>query len=90
MDVHMNASLRNNYNNFKKNNKKPVDNNMMNMGGIGLPFGLNQRMNHPPQQHFMQGNQNFTGFIPSMAMNNLGTIPNNMPPSTNNPNLRQH
>lgn len=90
MDIHMSASLRNNYKNFIKKDKKPTDNNMMNMGGMGIGFGLPQRMNQPPQQHFMAGNQNFTGFNPSIGMANLGNAPKNLPPSINNPNLRQH
>ena len=54
MDIHMSASLRNDYNTFKKKDKKPVEPNMMNMGGIGIGFGLPQRMNQGPQQGFGQ------------------------------------
>ena len=90
MDIHMNASLRNDYNNFRKRDKKPIEGNLMNMGGIGVGFGLPQRMNQPPQP-FIGVNQPL-GMNPiGLGMNppnlpNLGNLPNMMPP-TNNPNF---
>ena len=89
MDIHMNASLRNDYNNFKKKDKKPIESNMMNMGGIGVGFGLPQRMNQPPQQPFMGGNQPFGMNSIGFGLNpsNLGNIPKMMPP--HNPNFNK-
>lgn len=90
MDVHMSASIRNDYNNFIKKDKKQTDGNMMNMGGIGVGFGHPQYMNLPTQQYFVGGNQNFAAFNPSMGMANLGNAPKISPPSNNNPNYRQY
>lgn len=91
MDIHMSASLRNDYQNFKKKDKKPIEGNLMNMGGIGVGFGLPQRMmNQPPQQPFI-GVQPL-GINPlGLGLNpqnlpNLGNLPKMMPP-TNTPNF---
>ena len=87
MDIHMTASLRNDYNNFKKKDKKPTDNNMMNMGGIGVGFGFPpQRMNQPPQQPFIGGNQGFGGFNPLGGPIGLGMNSSNLPPNMGNLN----
>ncbi len=91
MDIHMSAGLRNDYNNFKKKEKKPIENNMMNMGGIGVGFGLPQRMNQQPQQ-FIGGNQPMGMNQVGMGMNQvgMGMNPSNlanfskmMPPQSN-------
>ncbi len=82
----MSASLRNDYNNFKKKDKKPIESNMMNMGGIGIGYGLPQRMNQP-QQPLIGGNQpmmNPSGF--GLNPSNLGNFNKMMPPQ-NNPNF---
>jgi hypothetical protein len=86
MDIHMTATVRNDYNNFKKKDKKPTDNNMMNMGGIGIGFGYPpQRMNQPPQQPFIGGNQGF-GFNPLGNSLGLGLNPPNLPQNMGNLN----
>lgn len=72
MDVHMNASLRNDYNNFKRKDKKPNDSNFMNMGGIGVGFGVPPRGNQFPPT-MIGGNQPF-GFNPQIQMG-LGLTP---------------
>jgi len=85
----MNASLRNDYNNFKKKDRNPNGNNMVNvgfgMGGIGVGYGVPQRMNQPAQQ-FLGGNQ-FFGFNPTMNQglnpNFIGAVPK-ITPQTNN------
>lgn len=93
MDVHMTASLRNDYNTFKKKDKKPVEPNMMNMGGIGIGFGLPPRMNQGPQGFNQQGfNQSFGMNQMGMGMNNpnLANINKMMtPPPQNNPNFNR-
>jgi len=95
MDIHMNASLRNDYNTFKKKDKKPVEGNMMNMGGIGMGFGLPPRMNQQPQQPFMGGNQPF-GMNPigmglnSQNMGNINSLNKMMPPPQTNSNFNRN
>lgn len=93
MDVHMNASLRNDYNNFKKKDKKPNDGNFMNMGGIGVGYGFPARVNQIPQipPPFIGGNQPF-GFNPQIGLglnpNIMGTnpkVPPTMPPQNFRP-----
>lgn len=80
----MSASLRNDYATFKKRDKKPVEPAMMNMGGIGIGFGLPQRMNQGPQQGF---NQPPFGMNPlGMGLNapsNLGGLNKMVPPPAN-------
>lgn len=86
MDIHMNASLRNDYNTFRKKDKKQVEPNMMNMGGIGIGFGLPPRMNQGPQQGFNQPfgmNPLAMGMNPSLNM----TSSNKMMPPQTNPNF---
>ena len=59
---------------------------MMNMGGIGIGYGLPQRMNQP-QQPLIGGNQpmmNPSGF--GLNPSNLGNFNKMMPPQ-NNPNF---
>lgn len=85
MDIHMNASLRNDYLNFRKRDKKPIEANLMNMGGIGVGFGLPQRMNQPPQQPFIPTNQPL-GINPIGMGLNPPNLPKMMPPQ-NNPNF---
>lgn len=81
----MSASLRNDYNTFRKKDKKPVEPNMVNvnMGGIGIGFGLPPRMNQGPQGY----NQPFGMGQMGMGMNNpnLGNMGKIMtpPPQTN-------
>lgn len=86
IDVHMSAGLRNDYNNFRKKDKKPTEGNLMNMGGIGVGFGLPQRMNQPTQQPFIGVNQPL-GINPmGLGLNpNLPNLPKMMPPT--NPNF---
>lgn len=84
----MSAGLRNDYNKFIKKDKK-VDNNMMNMGGIGVGYNFPLNMNYQNQQNFIPGNKNFAGFNPQMGMANLGNAHQISPPS-NNPNFRQN
>ena len=85
MDIHMNASLRNDYNNFRKKDKKPIDSNFMNMGGIGGGFGLPPRGNQFPP-NMIGGNQSF-GFNPLLGLslnpNMMGTVPKVPPPPQN-------
>lgn len=91
MDIHMNATLRNDYATFKRKDKKPIEGNMMNMGGIGSGFGVPPRMNQQSQQGFIGGNQNF-GMLPmGMGLNpppNMSNINKMMPPPTN-PNFNR-
>lgn len=59
----------------------------MNMGGIGIGFGFPpQRMNQPPQQPFIGGNQGFGGFNPLNNPIGLGLNPTNLPPNMSNLN----
>ena len=88
----MNASLRNEYNNFRKKDKKPIEGNLMNMGGIGVGFGLPQRMNQPSQQPFIGVNQQMPMGMNPMGyglnpnnLPNVGNLPKMMPPT--NPNF---
>jgi hypothetical protein len=88
IDIHMSASLRNDYNAFIKKDKKTVEPNMVNMGGIGIGFGLPSRMNQGPQGFGQPFGMNQMG----MGMNNpnlanLGKIMN-QPPQTN-PNFNR-
>ncbi len=62
----MSASLRNDYNTFKKKDKKPVEPNMVNMGGIGIGFGLPPRIPQGPQGYNQPFNMNPLG----MGLNN--------------------
>lgn len=81
----MSASLRNDYATFKKKDKKPVEPGMMNMGGIGIGFGLPPRVNQIPQQGFNQPPP--FGMNPlGMGLNppsNLGGFNKMVPPPTN-------
>ncbi len=89
MDIHMSASLRNDYNTFKKKDKKPVEPSMMNMGGIGIGFGLPPRMNQGSQQGF---NQQFGMNQMGMGLNNpnMANLNKMMPlPPQNNPNFNR-
>ncbi len=88
MDIHMTASLRNDYNTFKKKDKKPVESNMVNMGGIGIGFGLPPRMNQGPQGY----NQPFGMPQLGMGLNNtnLGNLGKIMtPPPQTKPNFNR-
>jgi hypothetical protein len=67
MDVHMNASLRNEFNNFKKKDKKPFGDNLMNIGGIGVGFGFQPRINQQPSFQYPMSNQQQFGFNPQLG-----------------------
>lgn len=87
IDVHMTASLRNKYENFKKKDKKQNDAPIMNMGGIGVGFGMPNRLSLPPGFNNMnpQMNPQMGGFNPNMMNPNMGL--NNPNILTGNPNL---
>ena len=80
MDIHMNASLRNDYNNFRKKDKKPNEGflNMGGMGGIGVGFGVPQRLNQIPPQ-FVGNNSPPFGFNPQMGLG-LNPMMTKIPP----------
>lgn len=82
MDMHMSASLRNEYKSFQKRDKKPIENPIMNMGGIGMGYGVPPRMNPPT---FIGMNQPLEGFTSNMVNPNLGM--SNAPMGIMNPNL---
>lgn len=82
----MNASLRNDYNNFRKKDKKPNEGNFMNMGGIGVGFGVPQRVNQIPPQ-FVGNNPPPFGFNPQIGLG-LNPLMGKMPPPPPN-NFRQ-
>lgn len=72
----MTASLRNKYEHFKKKDKKQNDAPIMNMGGIGVGFGMPNRLSLPPG--FNNMNPQMGGFNPNMMNPNMGI---------NNPNM---
>lgn len=90
MDVHMNANLRNDYNNFRKKDKKPSENNFMNnSGGIGQGYGVPSRFNQMPQiPQFVVGNTPPFGFNPQLGLglNPINPMMTKMPPIP--PNFR--
>lgn len=70
IDVHMTASLRNKYEHFKKKDKKQNDAPIMNMGGIGVGFGMPNRLSLPPG--FNNMNPQMGGFNPNIMNPNMG------------------